>query len=139
MLARWEAMMILERRTATAGALVLAAAWLAGCAAAGSSLSPAAKPSGAIGRGEAVARAQCADCHAVGSEGQSYLADAPVFGEIARRYPAARLGQALETISAVGHVAMPPRNLTRGQIQDLDAYLRSLAVDAPRNPRTPRP
>ena len=88
---------------------------------------------GAVERGEAVAKSQCSGCHAVEAKGQSPRLDAPPFPEVARRYQALRLDWELETISQVGHYAMPPRPLTKAQIHELDAYVRSLGPDPARH------
>lgn len=84
---------------------------------------------GAVERGEAVAKSQCSGCHAVEARGESPRLDAPPFPEVARRYQALRLDWELETISQVGHYAMPAKPLTKAQIHELDAYVRSLAPD----------
>ena len=121
------------------GGVMLVAGWLAGCAATATTPPSPSIPmaQGVAANGEVFARAQCADCHAIGADGQSYLADAPVFGEVARRYPSTSLDLTLARISQVGHYAMPPRNLTLAQRADLAAYLRTLAA-APRNGDAPR-
>ena len=90
---------------------------------------------GAVRRGEVFAKAQCAACHAVEPGRESRRFDAPPFPEVARRYASLRLDWELETISQVGHYAMPRKALTKAQIHDLDAYVRSLAPD-PGRPRT---
>ena len=84
---------------------------------------------GAVARGEALAKSQCSGCHAVEARGGSPRLDAPPFPEVARRYQALRLDWELETISQVGHYAMPAKPLNKAQIHELDAYVRSLAPD----------
>lgn len=84
---------------------------------------------GAVERGETVAKFECSGCHAVEARGKSPRMDAPPFSEVARRYQALRLDWELETISQVGHYAMPRKPLTKAQIRELDAYVRSLAPD----------
>jgi mono/diheme cytochrome c family protein len=81
---------------------------------------------GARDRGEATAKSQCASCHFAGKDGVGTRVDAPSFGQIAVRYRDLRLDWELETISQVGHYAMPAKPLAPGQVADLTAYIRSL-------------
>lgn len=89
--------------------------------------------------GERIARAYCAECHAVGRAGRSPLADAPPFRELHRRYPR---GGGLNDLLSKGMIASdtpqeeggsPPRHprmpqvrLDEAQIGDLTAYIGSL-------------
>ena len=109
--------------------LVLCAAALTACAAGPGSPPQAGQSLGARDRGEATARTLCASCHFVGRDGPSRRVDAPAFGEIAGRYADLRLDWELETISQVGHYAMPARPLSAAQIADLTAYIRSLTPE----------
>jgi mono/diheme cytochrome c family protein len=80
-------------------------------------------------RGKAVAEAQCAQCHAIGTTGLSPYAPAPVWREmattndlddLATRFSEGRL------IHRPGPVAMPEFTFTPQEIADLIAYMKSL-------------
>ncbi len=87
---------------------------------------------GSPARGAAFASKQCASCHAITADGVSPRADAPPFGEVAKKYADYRLDWELEAIASVGHYAMPPKAMTAIQIADVTAYLRTL-YDKPRD------
>lgn len=105
---------------------MLAVVALGACAAEPKTSSQGREILGARDRGEATARSQCASCHFTGQDGVGARVDAPSFGEIAVRYRDLRIDWELETISQVGHYAMPAKPLSPGQIADLTAYIRSL-------------
>lgn len=77
-------------------------------------------------RGRAIAAANCAACHAIDRTGASALAAAPPFRDLHRRYPVSQLSEALAEGIVTGHSAMPEFQMTRGQIADFIAYLRTL-------------
>jgi cytochrome c len=77
-------------------------------------------------RGQALAAANCAQCHAIGREGSSPLAAAPAFRDIHRRYPVTQLAEAFAEGIATGHSAMPEFQMTSSQIADFLAYLKTL-------------
>ena len=79
-----------------------------------------------VGLGHSFAQAHCAQCHAVGREGQSPLPAAPPLRTLHRRYPVESLAESLAEGIATGHPAMPPFKLNVTQIGDLIAYLKSL-------------
>lgn len=84
-------------------------------------------PSHAVGRastGKEIAIKWCSSCHLVTDNQESTSADIPSFGFIAEKYR--------ESINALGafladpHPPMPNLSLTRREIQDLMAYIRSM-------------
>lgn len=101
--------------------LVLLAALLcvAGCAA-----TP--RVPDAISRGEAIADANCAACHAVGLTGRSPAPEAPPFRILSRNYPVESLEEALAEGISVGHPAMPHFEFEPREVNALIAYLRSI-------------
>lgn len=76
--------------------------------------------------GRALAQANCARCHAIGTTGASPFAGAPAFRDIHRRYPVEQLAEALAEGIGTGHPAMPEFQLEPAQVADLLAYLRTL-------------
>jgi len=92
-----------------------ALAMLAGCA----SVTPA-------DTGEALVRANCSGCHAVGPVGLSPNPEAPPFRELKQRYPVAFLGEALAEGIATGHPGMPEFVLQPDDINAVIAYLETL-------------
>jgi mono/diheme cytochrome c family protein len=79
--------------------------------------------------GATVAKRWCASCHVVASEQRTAVADAPSFADVARRRAD---DHALADFLADPHPKMPDMHLSRGEIADIVAYIRSLAV----KPRT---
>lgn len=102
------------------GRLLAAVAWpLLAC---GPALAADAKHGGVI------AKRWCAACHVVSSEQQSASADVPPFADIARRRTDPK---ALAAFLADPHPKMPDMHLTRREIEDIVAYIRSLNPAAP--------
>ena len=113
------------------GSLVLAAVALAGGAWAQSSPSEHHKVNadtvaGSPGQGAVFARRECAGCHTVRGDSVSPKAGAPTFEDIAKRYVDNRLDWELETITQVGHYSMPAKAMSKADIADVTAYIRSL-------------
>jgi mono/diheme cytochrome c family protein len=77
-------------------------------------------------RGQALARAHCARCHAIGMTGASRLPAAPAFRTLHHRYPVEQLAEALAEGIQTGHAAMPEFRFDPGRIGDLIAYFRTL-------------
>ncbi|CAL1690577.1 hypothetical protein MMB232_00705 [Brevundimonas subvibrioides] len=77
-------------------------------------------------RGAAYARANCADCHAVGLAGESPLPAAPQFRDLGRRYPVDDLAEAFAEGINTGHAAMPEFVMSTAENSDLIAYLKSI-------------
>lgn len=77
-------------------------------------------------RGRAIAAANCAQCHAIDRTGSSPLAAAPAFRDLHHRYPVSQLAESLAEGIVTAHPAMPEFRMTRSQIADFLAYLRTL-------------
>ena len=78
-------------------------------------------------RGERRVAVRCGGCHATGSAGVSPHDGAPPLREVADRYPAESLEEALAEGIMVGHDAvMPTFELPSDEIADIVAYLRTL-------------
>ena len=74
--------------------------------------------------GGAIAERWCSSCHLVSPEQTSAVADVPSFMSIAQRSDSEL--DALEGFLADPHPPMPDMSLTRNEIRDLLAYIRSL-------------
>lgn len=83
-------------------------------------------------RGETIATRWCSACHVVSSDQKSASADVPSFADIAlRRTDRKKLANFLVD----PHPKMPDMHLTRSEIDDIVAYIRSLDPrPAPREP-----
>lgn len=83
-------------------------------------------------RGETIAARWCSACHVVSSDQKSASADVPSFADIAlRRTDRKKLANFLVD----PHPKMPDMHLTRSEIDDIVAYIRSL--DPRPTPREP--
>jgi mono/diheme cytochrome c family protein len=82
--------------------------------------------------GKRIAQRWCASCHLVAEGQKRAMADAPSFSDISRRREDAK---ALAEFLVDPHPKMPDMHLSRREIDDLVAYIRSLD---PR-PRPPEP
>jgi mono/diheme cytochrome c family protein len=91
-------------------------------------LAPSALAQSSRSAGEALVKAQCAPCHAVGSTGASPNLKAPPLREIARKYKPEDLEEAFAEGIMVGHQSadMPAFEFEPPQIDALIAYLRAL-------------
>lgn len=94
--------------------VLLSAAGLAGSALA----------QGNAGTGGAIAERWCASCHLVSADQTAAVADVPSFPSIAQRTDSEI--EALEGFLVDPHPPMPDMSLTRHEISDLLAYIRSL-------------
>ena len=81
--------------------------------------------------GRAIAETQCARCHAVGPEGVSPNAKAPVFRTILSRYDAKVLARELVDGMGVAHAPMPQFQFDPKGTDALIAYLQSIQVGSP--------
>lgn len=73
--------------------------------------------------GEIIAKRWCAACHLVAPEQTRAVADVPSFMAVARmNLPP----QTLKAFLMDPHPKMPDMNLTRSEIEDIVAYIRSL-------------
>lgn len=87
-------------------------------------LSSSAWAAGDVARGHALAEVWCSNCHIVDADGNGKDA-APPFPVIARRgWPDQRVARAFLNAP---HPPMPNFDLARAQIDDIVAYLNSLA------------
>lgn len=84
-------------------------------------------------RGKTIATRWCAACHVVTSDQKSASADVPSFADIAKRRTDTK---ALANFLVDPHPKMPDMHLSRGEIDDIVAYIRSLdpRPAAPREP-----
>jgi cytochrome c len=80
----------------------------------------------AAARGERLAEARCASCHAIGRTGASPRANAPAFRDLHRRYPVDQLAESLAEGIVTGHPDMPEQSFDRAEVEAFIAYLRSL-------------
>jgi len=104
-----------------------AAALGAALVAFGPALPAAAQSAGDAQRGGTLAQAWCATCHVVDSKGGGRAADmAPAFPALAA--DKAKTPDMLRQWMTREHTRMPNFNLGRREIDDLVAYIRSLAV-----------
>ena len=86
---------------------------------------------GDAARGAAIAKRWCVNCHVVSADQTSAKVDVPTFADIARRRPDDR---ALSSFLVKPHPPMPDLSLTRQEIDDVVAYIRSLDPNAPPAP-----
>jgi cytochrome c len=116
----------IEPRDFMAPLALAAAVALGGCA----GLRPT--PDTAMARGHAVARRDCAACHAVEPGGVSPRPAAPAFGSLEMRHTAGLEGRVAE-LARLGHYDMPPLRLSAAEARDVTAYIQSLggAEDRP--------
>lgn len=83
-----------------------------------------------VANGKKLALRWCSACHVVSPDQTRAQADVPTFENIARRYDSARLTRFL----AAPYPRMPDMGLSRNEIADLVAYIRSLAPSRTRGP-----
>jgi cytochrome c len=76
--------------------------------------------------GLALARRECASCHAVEASGDSPRAMAPPFRLLATRLTGPRLEESLTMVADLGHGEMPPARLDQAELRVLAAYIDSL-------------
>jgi mono/diheme cytochrome c family protein len=86
---------------------------------------------GDAAHGAVMAKRWCANCHVVSADQKSAKVDVPTFADIARRRPDDR---ALSNFLVDPHPPMPNLSLTRQEIDDVVAYIRSLDSHAPSAP-----
>lgn len=78
---------------------------------------------GDVTRGKNIAQRWCSACHLVAPEQSRAVADVPSFAAIAGMKLAPN---SLKAFLSDPHPKMPNMNLTRSEIDDIDAYIRSL-------------
>jgi mono/diheme cytochrome c family protein len=74
--------------------------------------------------GKLLAERSCSSCHLVSPDQTTATTEAPPFMEIAQR--SSEEIEALEAFLSAPHPPMPPVSLTRREIGDVVAYIRSL-------------
>ena len=79
-----------------------------------------------VAQGEALVRANCSPCHAVGPTDKSPHPDAPAFRTLSGRYPIEDLAEALAEGISTGHPDMPEFVASPDQIEAIIAYIKSL-------------
>lgn len=98
----------------------------------------AAAPASAVDadNGQKLSKLWCAACHVVSSDQTSASVDVPTFADIARRKTEKK---PLAAFLAEPHGKMPNMSLSRSEIDDIVAYIRSLGAggDDPAEPRKP--
>jgi mono/diheme cytochrome c family protein len=75
-------------------------------------------------QGEQIARRWCAACHVVSADQKQANADVPSFANIAKR----KTNGDLTSFLTDPHPKMPDMSLSRQEIADITAYIRSLAA-----------
>jgi mono/diheme cytochrome c family protein len=98
---------------------------IGGAAAALVLLAPAANPP-EVQKGEQIAQARCASCHAIGLKARSPKVHAPSFDEIRLEYNAPYLEKKLADIATRGHRSMPAIPISPAEASALAAYVESL-------------
>jgi cytochrome c len=78
--------------------------------------------------GRALATMYCADCHAIGTTGDSTLAIAPRFRDLHLRYDVEFLSEALVEGIVTAHPDMPQFEFDPDQAAAIVAYLKSLEL-----------
>lgn len=79
-------------------------------------------------RGLDIADRNCSLCHALSAGGRSRHPRAPTFAALGAGYPMDSLRAGLTSGEVIGHKGMPQIELAPAQIDDLIAYLRSVAA-----------
>jgi mono/diheme cytochrome c family protein len=74
-------------------------------------------------KGKTIAKRWCAACHLVSADQTTANADVPSFAAVARKKLPS---EQLKAFLVDPHPKMPDMNLTRSEIEDIVAYIRSL-------------
>lgn len=82
-----------------------------------------------INRGQGIAEAACASCHAIGSDDVSQHVDAPAFRTIGKQYDVWTLDEAFAEGIMVGHPDMPVWELIPEDIEGLLTYMDSIQIE----------
>jgi cytochrome c len=83
-----------------------------------------------IAEGKRLATINCTKCHSIDAQGESPLADAPPFRDIAKNYDEMELVDGFMEGLAVRHPLMPDWDMTEPQAEELAAFMLSLATGA---------
>jgi cytochrome c len=84
-------------------------------------------PEADLAKGRVFAADRCGLCHATGPKGASPLRKAPAFRDLHKRYDVDGLAEALAEGIGVGDARMPEHVLKPDEIDNLLAYIKSLA------------
>jgi len=81
-----------------------------------------------VEEGQAIAKANCSRCHAIGPTGESPNPKSPPFRTLSKKYPVQNLEEALAEGIIVGHEneQMPPFEFSPSQVEAIIAYLNSV-------------
>lgn len=82
---------------------------------------------GDVAKGKVFVESNCARCHAVGLTDDSHMPEAPAFRTLHNRYPLDSLAEAFAEGIVTSHPAMPQFELSIDTINDMLAYMKSLA------------
>jgi len=93
-------------------------------------LLPAAAAEHPVEEGQAIVKANCSRCHAIGPTGESPNPKSPPFRTLSKKYPVQNLEEALAEGIIVGHEneQMPPFQFSPSQVEAIIAYLNSVQV-----------
>jgi mono/diheme cytochrome c family protein len=112
------------QRSFTIVTLGILAVLASGCATGGATDTESLEPSAS--RGQLIAEARCASCHAM--TGEAEPGRPPAFATLAARYRAHSLRNRLTEIDETGHFNMPPLRLGDADVADIAAWLDSLPL-----------
>ena len=89
---------------------------------------PAAAADELVDEGQAIVKANCSRCHAIGPTGESPNPKSPPFRTLSKKYPVQNLEEALAEGIIVGHEneQMPPFQFSPSQVEAIIAYLSSV-------------
>ncbi len=89
---------------------------------------PALAADALLEEGQAIVKANCSRCHAIGPTGESPNPKSPPFRTLSRKYPVRNLEEALAEGIIVGHEneQMPPFEFSPSQVEAIIAYLSSI-------------
>jgi mono/diheme cytochrome c family protein len=79
--------------------------------------------------GQAVAKRDCAMCHAIGPQGDSPHTGAPPFRELHKRFTVDEMEAGMLADLLTGQPAMPSMRLGPAEIHDLLDYLKSVQLE----------
>ena len=82
---------------------------------------------GDVVRGKEFVDRNCARCHAVSLDDDSHMPEAPALRTLHKRYPIDNLAEAFAEGVVTGHPEMPNFELDTETINDMLAYIKSLA------------
>jgi mono/diheme cytochrome c family protein len=77
-------------------------------------------------RGADLLQKNCAQCHAIGSKGESPVKGAPAFRTLGQRYPVESLEESLGEGIMSGHPDMPEFEFEADDVGAIIAYLKSI-------------